>query len=60
MAESREMTDKEAYKIIGERAEEIAKLPEVQQKMVEIAHRQGKDAAEKYLYIATIGTLTGK
>lgn len=54
------MTDKEAYKIIGARAEEIAKLPEVQREMIEIARKQGKEAAEKYLYLAAIGTLIGK
>lgn len=53
------MTDKEAYKLIGERAAEIAKRPEIQQKMIEIAGSKGKKEAEKYLYMAAIASLAG-
>lgn len=53
------MTDAEAYKLIGERAEELAKRPEVQKEMVEIARREGKEKAEAYLYNLSIATLCG-
>ena len=52
------MTDREAYTLIGERAAEIVKRPEVQQKMLEIAQNQGRKEAEKYLYMLAISTLT--
>ena len=51
------MTDEEAYKLIGERAEELAKREDVQKKMVEIANKDGKSEAEKWLYRAAIATL---
>ena len=51
------MTDKEAYRIIGERAEELVKLPEVQKKMIAIARENGKDAAESYVYKLALATL---
>lgn len=51
------MTDEEAYKLIGERAEELSKRTDVQKKMVEIADKQGKAEAEKWLYKAAIATL---
>ena len=51
------MTDKEAYKLIGERAEELSKRPDVQKKIVEIADKDGKAEAEKWLYRAAIATL---
>ena len=53
------MTNNEAYKLIGERAEELAKNKEIQNKMVEIAKREGKEKAEKYLYNLAIATLCG-
>ena len=53
------MTDKEAYKLIGERAAELAKRPEIQSKMIEIARTKGKKEAEKYLYMAAIASLAG-
>lgn len=53
------MTDKEAYKLIGERAAELSKRPEIQAKMVEIARTKGKKEAEKYLYMAAIASLAG-
>lgn len=54
------MTDNEAYKMIGERAAELAKLPAVQSKMVDMV-RSGstKEDAEKWLYTCAIGTLVG-
>ena len=51
------MTDEEAYKLIGERAEELSKRADVQKKMVEIEHNDGKAEAEKWLYRAAIATL---
>ena len=51
------MTDKEAYKLIGERAEELSKRVDVQKKMVEIANKDGKSEAEKWLYRCAIATL---
>ena len=53
------MTDKEAYKIIGERAEELTKNAEVQSKMLCIAKREGEEAAEKWLYMLAVATLAG-
>ena len=58
MEESEEdMTDEEAYKLIGERAEELSKRIDVQKKMVEIANKDGKTEAEKWLYRCAIATL---
>lgn len=51
------MTDEEAYKLIGERAAELSKREDVRNKMVEIAHKDGKAEAEKWLYRAAIATL---
>jgi hypothetical protein len=51
------MTYNEAYKLIGERAEELSKRTDVQQKMIDIAKREGKAEAEKWLYRAAIATL---
>ena len=53
------MTDKEACRMIGERAEKLIKEPNVKKKMVEIARTDGKDAAEKWLYRFAIATLFG-
>ena len=53
------MTGKEAYKLIGERAVELSKRPEIQAKMIEIARTKGKKEAEKYLYMAAIASLAG-
>lgn len=58
MAESEDnMTDEEAYRLIGERAAELSKRSDVQKKMVEIADKDGKAEAEKWLYRAAIATL---
>ena len=51
------MTDKEAYKEIGERAEELSKRADVQKKMVEIAVKDGKAESEKWLYMSAIASL---
>ena len=51
------MKDEEAYKLIGERAEELSKRADVQKKMVEIAGKYGKAEAEKWLYRCAIATL---
>lgn len=53
------MTNNEAYKLIGERANELSKNKEVQKKMVEIAKTEGKEKAEKFLYNLSIATLCG-
>jgi len=53
------MTDREAYKLIGERAAEIVKRPEIQKQVLEIAAAEGKEAAIKHVYLLAIGTLTG-
>lgn len=53
------MTDKEAYRLIGEAAEKLAKLPEMQKQMMKIAREKGKEAAEQMLYITAIGALMG-
>lgn len=51
------MTDNEAYKLIGEKAAELASKPEVQKKMVQIAKEKGKEEAEKWLYLLAIAVL---
>ena len=53
------MTDKEAYKLIGERAEELTKNIEVKNKMIEIVKTDGKEKAEALLYRLAIATLCG-
>lgn len=53
------MSNQEAYKLIGERATELAKNEKVQEKAVEIAKLQGKEAREKYIYMLAIATLAG-
>ena len=53
------MRNEEAYKLIGERAEELSKNTDVQNKMVEIAKSEGKEKAEKFLYNLAIATLCG-
>jgi hypothetical protein len=51
------MTDKEAYRLIGEKAAELASKPEVQEKMVQIAKAKGKEEAERWLYLLAIAVL---
>ena len=54
------MTNTEAYKIIGERTQELSNIPEVQAKMVEMVRNGAtKEDAEKWLYMCAIGTLAG-
>lgn len=53
------MTDKEAYKLIGKRAEELTRHSEIQHKMLKIANTESKEAAVKWLYVAAIATLCG-
>ena len=53
------MTNKEAFKMIGTRAAELVKKPEVQKKMLQIAKEKGKEEAEKWLYMSAIATLAG-
>lgn len=51
------MTDKQAYKIIGERVQELIKKPEIQETMLNIANTEGKEKAENYIYRLAIATL---
>jgi len=51
------MTNSEAYKLIGEKAAELANKPEVQAKMVQIAKTEGKEEAERWLYLLAIAVL---
>lgn len=53
------MTDKEAFEMIGKRAEELAKKPEAQKKMLQIAKGKGKEEAQNWLYVSAIATLCG-
>jgi uncharacterized oligopeptide transporter (OPT) family protein len=54
------MTNTEAYKIIGERTQELANIPEVQAEMVEMVRNGAtKEEVEKWLYMCAIGTLAG-
>lgn len=53
------MTNKEAYRLIGERAEELTKKPEIRKQMIEIARKEGKEKAEQFLYFIAITTLAG-
>lgn len=53
------MTDKEAHELIGEAAEKLANLPEMQKQMMKIAREKGKEAAEQMLYLTAIGALMG-
>ena len=54
------MTNSEAYRMIGARAEELSKLPEVQAKMIEMVRNGStKEDVEKWLYMSAIGTLVG-
>ncbi len=53
------MTNQEAYEMIGRRAEELATVPSVQNKMLDISRKEGKEAAEKYLYLLAVANLCG-
>ena len=53
------MTNEQAYKLIGERATELSKNTDIQNKMVEISIKEGKQKAEQYLYMLAISTLCG-
>lgn len=51
------MGNAEGYRLIGERATELAKMPDVQRKMLKVSNEQGKKAAETMLYRFAIATL---
>lgn len=51
------MTDNEAYMLIGERVEELIRKSDVQKRMIDIANKDGKSEAEKWLYRLAIATL---
>ena len=54
------MTNAEAYKIIGERTQELSNIPEVQAEMVKMVRNGAtKEDVEKWLYMCAIGTLAG-
>lgn len=53
------MTNEQAYKLIGERTTELSKNTDIQNKMVEISIKEGKQKAEQYLYMLAISTLCG-
>lgn len=49
------VNDREMIEMIGRRAEEIVKLPEVQKKMISM----DRDSAIKYVYMLAIASLYG-
>ena len=51
------MSDKEAFDLIGRRAQEITAIPEIREKMMEIAGKSGKEAAMNMVYLMAIATL---
>ena len=51
------MSNAEAYRLIGERTTELAKMPDVQRKMLKVSNEQGIKAAENMLYDFAITTL---
>ena len=53
------MSDKEAFDLIGRRARELTALPEIREKMAELAGKSGKEAAERMVYLMAIATLAG-
>ncbi len=53
------MTNEQGFAIIGKRAEELSKNKDIQAKMLQIVKTDGKEAAEKYLYMLAIATLCG-
>ena len=54
------MTNEQGYKIIGERVSELVKRQDVQDKMIGIASKNGKEVAEKWVYTLAIATLMEK
>ena len=53
------MSDKEAFALIGRRAQELAALPEIREKMTELAGKSGREAAERMVYLMAIAKLAG-
>lgn len=54
------MTNSEAYKMIGERAEQLSNIPGVQAEMVNMVRNGStKEDTEKWLYMCAVGTLIG-
>lgn len=51
------MTNEQCYKIIGDRVSELVKRQDIQDKMIDIANKNGKEAAEKWVYTLAIATL---
>lgn len=51
------MTNAEAFNLIGERENELSKMPDVQKKMRETANWNGKKAAEVLLFNFAVTTL---
>ena len=53
------MSDQEALALIGNRAQELSMLPEIREKMMRLAAKQGREAAEKMLFMMAAATLAG-
>lgn len=53
------LTDEEAIAMIGKRAAEIAEIPQIQKRMVDVANKEGKSMAMRELYMLAISTLFG-
>ena len=53
------MDDSAAYRLIGQRAEELTKRADVQKKMMQIAETEGTEKAKEYVYRLAIATLVG-
>ena len=51
--------DKEAYRLIGEKAAELAKDPDVMRESVSIAAMEGKEAGERFIYRLAMAMLLG-
>ncbi len=54
------MTEKDASQLVGERLKALIDREDIQRKMLEIANRDGKEAAVKWIYGCVIATLYGK
>lgn len=53
------MDDSAAYRLIGQRAEELTKRADVQRTMMQIAERESTEKAKEYVYRLAIATLVG-
>ena len=53
------MSENEAFELIGHRAQDLAELPQIRAKMMELATSHGKEAALRMIYMAAVATLVG-